>query len=401
MKIFHTGDVHYSPKYWTEADRCFGFAVEHAITTKCDVAVLAGDTFDHAVDLHHPCVAAVLAQVRKLADAMPVLILQGTRSHDAPGSLEVFKTIGGKYPVAVCDTIGQVLLDQAKDTGLCRWEKSEAWTLAQVQATPTNANVHYVALFSCLPSVNKGAIMGAEQAMVVGDLLAGWAPINRIARALDIPTIVVSHGTVGGCVTEQGAVMAGLDHEFSTGSLFCAEASAVMLAHIHQMQVWERDGRMIGYPGSPGRLHFGETTDKGFFVWDVQADGATVEFVKTPAKTLLQIDYAGIPDIQELAEIATRASGAHVRVRWSVDEDHRNSVDQNAIRALFAHAEDIKLEGRVNPVQRSRAAGIGKALTIGDKLSRWCAVTTTALDGLHERLEVLVATEPEQITAEL
>ncbi|MCK7500603.1 MAG: hypothetical protein MZW92_68050 [Comamonadaceae bacterium] len=36
----------------------------------------------------------------------------------------------------------------------------------------------------------------------------------------------MSHGTVCGCVTEQGVPMAGLDHEFTTGALFDAQASA-------------------------------------------------------------------------------------------------------------------------------------------------------------------------------
>ncbi|MBK7237545.1 MAG: hypothetical protein IPI02_18670 [Sterolibacteriaceae bacterium] len=64
----------------------------------------------------------------------------------------------------------------------------------------------------------------------MANLLRALAPGHRDARASGIPTAVVSHGTVSGCTTEHGVPMAGLDHGFSTGSLFAAEStSAVML----------------------------------------------------------------------------------------------------------------------------------------------------------------------------
>lgn len=408
MKIAHIGDVHYAPKTLDEVDRCFAFAVEQAISEECQVAVIPGDLFDHRVDVHSPAVSRLMQRVARLADAMPVLILQGTYSHDVPGSLDVFKTMGGKFPVFVADRICQVGLYITEDKSAARFEPSQDWLFDDYQSDyrfgSGGAN-EYRVLFSCLPAINKGAVaaaVGAEKASEsVGDyvyeLLKGWAPVNLTARAAGIPTVLMSHGTVSGSINEQGVPMAGLDHEFTTGALLAAETAAVMLNHIHQHQEWhDGNGRAIAYAGSVGRLHFGEVKQKGFLIWDVQPDRALPRFIVTPAKKLLQIDFPGVPDMDELASIAKDSQGAHVRVRWVVDEEFRHSIDKEAIRALFASASEVKLEGRVNPIVRTRSEGITR-MSLAEKLQKWAEVTATDATPLIERLSVLQHKEPDQI----
>ncbi|HET8550937.1 MAG TPA: metallophosphatase family protein [Gammaproteobacteria bacterium] len=404
LRVAHLSDIHYAPETLKEVDRCFTFAVDAAIDEKCEAGILSGDLFDHKVDLHTPAVNAVLTQVRRLADAMPVLILQGTYSHDAPGSLDVFKHVGGRFPVHVADRIEQVSLYRDEKQHL-HWRASENWLFERILADT-------LLLVSCLPSINKGEVAAklesvGDAATAVGDavfeLMQGWAPNNLQARSAGIPTIVTSHGTVSGCVTEHGCPMSGLDHEFSTGSLFAAEASAVMLGHIHAHQEWEQDGRRIAYPGSVGRLHFGEMQDKGLLIWDVAADRADAEFIVTPAKALLQADFDGAPDMAELATLSKTAEGAHVRVRYQIDEEFRSTVDKRAIEKLFmdAGAEVCKVEGRINPIQRSRASGMNKAVTLADKVKKWGEVTETEAGPLVERLAILESKDTDQIVADV
>lgn len=407
MKIFHTGDIHYCPKHLEGVDHCFTFAVEKAIEERCDVAVLGGDLFDHRVDVHSPAVSRLMTQVARLADHMPVLILQGTYSHDVPGSLDVFKTMDRRFPVFVADRICQVAIIGTTFVDSTDWVMESDWL---------NGISEVRALFSCLPSVNKGAVaalVGAENAAeAVGEhvfnLLKGWAPINRAARAAWIPTVGVSHGTVNGCMTEQGVVMAGLDHEYSAGALFAAECSAFMLNHIHQHQEWSTgvicNGvsglRTIAYSGSVERLHFGEISPKGFLIWQIEANHAECQLIETPAKRLLQIDFPGSPDMEELARAAADAADAHVRIRYAIDEEHRHSVDKAAIAAMFAHAAEVKIEGRVNPIVRTRSEGITR-MSLHDKLNKWAEVTGTDPNPLSGRLTLLTHMEPETVVAEL
>ena len=232
LRAAHFSDLHYGPRNFAEADRCFGAAIERAAELDVDVAVISGDSTDHALDLHSPSATALVSRVRWLADRCPVLMLQGTWSHEPPGTLSVFRELGGRHAVHVADRIGQVGLTAEGD-----WVASSAWCFDELPEG-------LVALFSCLPSINRAAVaaaLGAADAAGatgehVASLLRGLAPSHAIARRRGLPTLLVSHGTVFGCTSEHGVPMAGFDHEFTTGSLFDAGAQAVMLGHIHRHQ---------------------------------------------------------------------------------------------------------------------------------------------------------------------
>ncbi|MBK7062474.1 MAG: hypothetical protein IPH51_19200 [Rubrivivax sp.] len=104
IRIAQFSDLHYSEKNLAEADRCFGFAVDEAIRRGAEVAVISGDSTDHALDVHSPAVERLARQVRRLADHCPVLMLQGTFSHEPPGTLAIFRLLGAAtacmWPIA-------------------------------------------------------------------------------------------------------------------------------------------------------------------------------------------------------------------------------------------------------------------------------------------------------------
>lgn len=396
IRVGHFSDLHYSAKNLEEADRCFGFAVDEAIRRGIDVAVLSGDATDHALEMHNPAVERLERQVARLADYCPVLMLQGTFSHEPPGTLATFGMLRGRWPIKVVQRICQLaLLDDGS------WAESEGWRFDTV---PTAR-----ALFTCVPTVNKAnvaAAVGAAAAAIthgeeLAALLAGYAPVNGAARQSLIPTIAVSHGTVNGCVTEHGVPMAAFDHEFTTGSLFSAGVQAFLLGHIHRHQSWEHDGRLVAYAGSIGRFHHGEIGDKGFLLWDVGASLARCELVATPARRTLDLVFEGVPDLAQI-EAALQAqdvAGAHVRVRWTVADEDRHQVDRDAIRRALNGAADIQLEGRVVPIVRSRAAGISKSASLVDKVRVWCKVAGVTAEPLLDCITELECHDPGVIAA--
>jgi exonuclease SbcD len=144
-------------------------------------------------------------------------------------------------------------------------------------------------------------------------------------------------------------------------------------------------------------LHFGEIDPKGFLIWNLRPDGADFQFIETPAKRLLQIDFPGVPDMAELERQAVNAEGAHVRIRASIDEEHRASIDRDAIKALFKHAADLSIEIRVNPIQRSRSEGMNRATSLTEKLEKWCDVTQSDKPPLVSRLADLEAYDTDEI----
>lgn len=390
MKIAHFSDLHYSPERLDEADRCFGFAVDNAIARGARIAVVSGDSTDHRLDAHSPALVALARQIHRLAAAMPVIMLQGTFSHEPPGTLDIFALMGSTHRVFIADRIQQVAFASGgflASAGAVFSEKELALVIA-MQAE---------AVFTCLPTVNKGqfaASVGALAAATdLGDVLATYlaasGKVNAQLREAGIATVGISHGTVNGCETEHGVTMAGFDHEFSLSALFDAQCTAFLLGHIHKHQWWDRASQLIAYPGSIGRFHYGEQGEKGYLLWEVGTHSASTELVPTPARQMLSIDFDGPPDMQRLAEFAAHSGDAFVRVRWQVDEEHRQSVDRAAIEAMFAHAPGVKIEPRILPVVRSRAQGISLETSVDAKLARWCELTDVQASPLLERLQLL------------
>jgi exonuclease SbcD len=401
MRIAHLSDLHYGTRMLQEADRCLVHAVDRIAALGIDAAVLSGDATDHALELHAPAASRLLAQVRRLADHCPVLILQGTYSHEPPGTLDVFRTLGGRHPVHVADRIQQVALTQAG-----HWVASASWCF---EAVPADA----VGVFSCVPTVNKAsvaaAVGGAQAGEALGEhlaaLLAGFAPLHRAARARGLPTLGVSHGTVFGCLSEHGVPMAGFDHEFTTGALFAAQAQAFLLGHIHRHQAWRQDGvcgeQCIAYAGSIGRFHHGEQGDKGFLVWDVQAHSAQCRLEPTPARRTVDIVFEGRPDLEALRTAAANAAvpGASVRVRWTIAEEDRCAVDRDAMLRILDGAADVQLEGRIVPLARARAPGISQLPQLADQVRAWAQTVQVDAAPLQRCLAALAAASPEDIAA--
>jgi exonuclease SbcD len=403
LRLAHFSDLHYGTATLEEADRCFGAAIDRAIAAGVEVAVLSGDATDHGLDLHEPATIRLLGQVRRLANHCPVLILQGTFSHEPPGTLAVFRLLGARYPVHVAERIEQVAL-----LADGRWLASSAWCF---DALPGGVRV----LVSCVPTINKAvvaAVVGAaEAAQAVGEhlalLLAGFAPINRRARGQGIPTLALSHGTVFGSLNEHGVPMAGADHEFTTGFLFATEAQAVMLGHIHGHQCWGQQGTVgrqcIAYAGSIGRFHYGEEGDKGFLLWEVAAGAAYCELVPTPARRTVDIVFEGRPDLTVLQAAVDRhgVEGAHVRVRWTVADEDRHAVDRAAIMRLLVGAEQTRLEGRIVPVLRTRAPGISQLDSLAAKVQRWGQLCGVEPACVLACLDALSQDSPAEIAARL
>lgn len=399
LQIAHFSDLHYSDETLTEVDRCFGHAIDEAVALGADAAVITGDTTDHALNAHSPAFLALARQIKRLAEHCPVLLLQGTFSHEPPGLLAMLAMIGAKHPIHYANRLEQVAL-----TNNGTWLRSQDW---RFESPPKDARL----LCTCIPTLNKAdlatAVGAAAAAQAIGDqlarVLAGYALGHLAARSSGVPVIALSHGTVHGCMTEHGVPMAGADHEFTSGALFSAEANAVMLGHIHKHQAWSNAGRLIAYAGSIGRLHYGEEGEKGFLMWDITTDHASLSHIPTPVRRTLDISFDGLPDMNQLRQFIQEHDLANtwVRVRWQVMEEERSHVDRNGIEQLLEGAAGVKLEGRVLPITRARAAGIARERTLSRQIERWAALTGVGVDELLPCLEQLQGTAPEDIATSI
>jgi exonuclease SbcD len=138
-----------------------------------------------------------------------------------------------------------------------------------------------------------------------------------------------------------------------------------------------------------GRFHHGEEGDKGFLIWIVQAGNAEFEFHATPAQRTIDIVFSGPPDIEEIRRQVAACEGARVRVRYEIDEEHRQFVDRDAIREALSCAKDVQIEGKILAVQRRRAEGVSSETSIDKRLRMWGDATGTDVEALLQRLPLI------------
>ena len=93
----------------------------------------------------------------------------------------------------------------------------------------------------------------------------------------------------------------------------------------------------------------------------------------------------------------SKDAGAFVRVRWTVTDEDRHEVDRRAIERLLECAAETKLEGRIVPVVRTRAAGISQLAHLADKLRVWAQVTEVRVEPLLACLQTLSGQASEAI----
>lgn len=383
--------LHYCGKNLVESDRTFGFSVDDAIARNCDAAVITGDSTDHALDAHEPALHTLAKQHKRLADHCPVLMLQGTFSHEPVGLLRMFQMIGAKYPIFVVDKIG-------------------AYGLTDAGFENFTSGVDYKLVITAFPTVNKAELMDSksskEAGVAMGELLyqmmQQFGVMNHALRLHSIPTMLIGHGTVDSCKTEHGVPMAGQDHEFGVGALFAAQTDAVALGHIHKHQSWDRaeNGRVqrIAYPGSIGRFHYGEDGDKNYLMWSIVSGDSPFEAIATPSRRTIDLFFDGPPDMAAIREAAAGCAGAFVRVRYSVDEESRQLIDRGAIKAALSGCADIQIEGKTLAVERTRAAGVSTTPSMEAKFKQRCGLTATKFEPLQQPLSDLMHLDAAQIT---
>lgn len=389
VRVAQMTDLHYCATNLEESDRCFTAAVTQAISQSVDCAIITGDSTDHAMDVHSPAFVALAKQVQRLANHCPVLMLQGTFSHEPVGLLKVLSMVGAKYPITIAEKISSFGLT-AHSFELVMPEKDYRLVCT---AVPTLNKADIVAM-----TLDKVGSAAEEAGRIISDVLMSLAPMNRALRLKGVPSMVISHGTVMNCLTEHGVPMAGADHEFTAGALFSACADVVALGHIHKHQSWQSDAQdfdqIIAYGGSIGRFHYGEEDAKVWLEWLLVAGASSFVAHATPARKTIDVFFDGPPDMDALREAAKQCEGAFVRVRYEVDAEHKQSVDRSAIKAILGSARAVQIEGKTLAIERVRAKGISTEPSLIGKLEKWCVATGTKVGALTEMLAFLQNEDP-------
>ena len=142
--------------------------------------------------------------------------------------------------------------------------------------------------------------------------------------------IALYHGGITNSTTDIGWVMRG-----NTDSVNIFDGyNFAMLGDIHRRQILDRDGR-IRYPGSLIQQNYGESTDKGYLVWDVRsADDFDVMFHELPAPNpFITVEFADF-DPEEVPDNSRLRIVDSVSIMSDVKAGIRDSLKEKNLREL-------------------------------------------------------------------
>ncbi len=360
MKVLHTGDVHFSnSSLLGEIKKCAKKIITTAGEEKPDLVVIAGDLFDHGIQLGSPASIEAVKFVQALGDVAPVVIIRGTTTHDTEGAVKLIKEIKVKYPIYSTEIVEQVGL---YEEGFAQIKGDDGLKI----------------VISCFPTVSKARIasvlnpddmscLNNEGSRLIVDALEYLGEKNKEFTTKGIPTIFIGHGTVHGAVASTGQTLNGHDLEWTVGDLRLAKCSLYCLGHIHRAQAWGN----IFYCGSITRLNYGEEEEKGFYIHNVESSGKVESiFIPTPARKIKTKRVNGLPTEDLLTDVK---EGDCVRIVYEVNEEDLPKVNEDILKkvALEKGAAEVKIEKTIVPKMRVRAEGISRVRSAEEKLKRW------------------------------
>ena len=179
-----------------------------------------------------------------------------------------------------------------------------------------------------------------HQVLVMHQGLSGWLMSDRQAAFLGNKSLVIDSGALGAI---------GFD--------------AIVAGHYHKHQVIS-ERPLIAYAGSPYRTDFGEANQvKGYMVVDV-GDATTMEFVETPARRFVTVDYASD---------ATSFHGVEGAVVRAINVDPGVATGDIHKAMELAGAWDVVSITRLRPDAPAIAGGLSESLGPLEALSAYFA----------------------------
>ncbi len=396
MKLFHSGDWHYTDRDHDEIKKCVDSMIAKAREEEPDLFVVSGDITDSQnLKLDSRSAKTICRQFSEMADIAPVVNIIGTPSHDGK-SATILEYVRGKHQILISEKPEQIFLQGSR----------------LVDCSGLDENADITAVITQIPTPTK-QFFQAESAIEDGDRAIGQAMtallggFGGIAQQFPCPHIVNGHFQVGGAFISETQQLLGRDIEVSTDQLAMTSAHLVCMGHIHKQQIMGRD-KNIFYSGSIYRKNFGEMEDKGFYVHELYSSGLHASrFVLTPTRQLLKIreDFTK-SDIREVDAVVHSyepedLKGAYIKVEFKVWQDEAGKINQAELERSFLEAGAARADIDLIRIPREtvRAARVLTLDRLRDKVEEMASLRLegTVDDEILEKADLLETTTQEEL----
>lgn len=359
IRVVHFADVHVGMENYGRLDPATGTSsrvrdfldrldevVDYAVANGGDLAVFAGDAFKNR-DPEPTQQREFAARIKRLADAMPTLLLVG--NHDMPGmaakasSVDIFQAL--QVPGV---TVGHRADSKVVETR--RGPLFLAWIPYPMRNRLLTRDEHQGKTIDQLDDAARQA---------VGDVLRG---LSQRAAEMEMPRLLVGHLSVTEArLGSERTLLLGRELSLSTSALSEPAWDYIALGHVHQHQDLHPQGPPpVVYSGSLERIDFGEEEEVKGFCWVELARGATRwKFVPVRARPFrtLRVDVRRAEDpnravLQALS--AADVDGAVVRVQIQLNSGQEALLREREVEAALAGASTVVIAREVESENRVR-----------------------------------------------
>jgi exonuclease SbcD len=359
IRVLHFADVHIGMENYGRLDPATGTStrvrdfltrldevIDYALEHQADLAVFAGDAFKHRDP--EPTQQREFAQrIKRLADAMPTLLLVG--NHDMPAvaakasSVDIFRALEVPGVIVGYKPEAQIVATRRGPVYL-------AWMPYPMRNRLLTREEHQG------KSIEELEVALRQQVSIVLRNLA------EEAAGHDMPRLLAGHLSVAEArLGSERTVMLGKDVAVLRSNLAEPVWDYVALGHIHQHQDLNPGGRPpVVYSGSLERIDFGEEGEAKGFCWvELERGQANWKFVPVKARPFLtiRVDARGTEDPTAAALEALRrveVEGAVVRVQIRLAHDQQAGLREREIGAALEAAASVTVSREVEVEARAR-----------------------------------------------
>jgi len=387
IRFNHPADTHFRPA--RALDVFASLDVVERESAEVDFNIFAGDLWDYPVqNTGASQFPEYVARMSRIAEKAPIVMVQGTPTHDSDGSLDIFEQASENITIL---RMGQAYFLAPSLGGNV---VSQIWNSELDAVNPK-------ALIFGLPEPQKKHLIAADTSITmeqaVRSILMGYAAIR--AKYPELPCILVYHGQVKGAKNPNGEPVEG---GVSIDDLALVGADYIAMGDIHKPQrVGVSRGIHAYYPGA--MYPTGDWKDAGYQFGFNQVTIENLNEIKREPE-IKRIDFPH----PELVKIETKGftsipaseSFNGKRVWWEISCSKEESVTINtetSLHDLLAFGADPKSKVTLKLIadETVRAGEITKVRKLRDKFALWARNTkkepTPALLDKCDELETLVS----------
>lgn len=328
MRILHTADIHACKEHEAEVMKSLGEINSYIDENPVDLAAIAGDWWDATVqNTAQGGLDRFLGQLQMIADKTPVVMVEGTPSHDVDGSLDVIKRIQSKKGITILEPGVPYFL------------------MAEKVVTRENLFRDASLLILGIPEPRKKYLLVNGTAGKSDTEEAVRAAMHQLCFQLAairkqyayLPCLVVYHGEVAGTTLQNDqTVERGTGIAITIDDLADIGADFYHLGHIHKPQ---QVGTLPAYySGSVYAKNFGETHKPGCNL--VEIDGSKIYDPGRPINLfsthITRIDFSHPQNLKIDAKLGdtfdvNEIKGRRVWVELSCTKEEQALVDVDKI----------------------------------------------------------------------